>query len=103
MGCLLQPEQAESLVLLPFVMDEASDVRQVRSSTFSTVPARRGGGWGTHPLQGRDFPTLHASQAPWGKMGNQVLLGVSIQGSGWPRACISDWLLGEADPTLRTA
>lgn len=101
MGCLLQPRTSREPCPAPLcVMDETSDVRQVRSSTFSTVPARKAGDGGHIHFRAETFNLAHAS-GPLGKdEGTRSYWESPFRGSGWPRACISDWLLGEAQTPL---
>lgn len=69
-------------------------------STFSTVPARKAGGGGHIHFRAATFNLAHAS-GPLGKdEGTRSYWESPFRGSGWPRACISDWLLGEAQTPL---
>lgn len=76
------------------------DVRCQASSfilTFSSVPPRKRGMGDPLSTSGQQLSTLHVHQSPWGKMREPGPTGsLQFRGSGWPRACISDWVLGEA-------
>lgn len=101
MGCLLVPQRAESLVLLPFV----SWTRRQMSGKFVhqlsqlSLPGRRG--MGDTSTSGQTF-NLHAS-GPLGKdEGTRSYWESPFRGSGWPRACISDWLPAVRRPHSET-
>lgn len=70
---------------------------------FLNCPTQKTGNGG-HVIHFRQqLSTLHVRQSPWGKMREPGPTGsLQFRGSGWPRACISDWLLGEAQTPLRT-
>ena len=101
-GCLLQPWTSRHPYPAPVsVVDETSDVRQVSSFRLSQLSPPRRQGMGDVIRCGAATFNLARASDPLGKDGGTGSYWESpIQGSGWPRTCISDWLPGEAETPL---